>query len=180
MPSQNKPPTDTKQAESRTDNKQIVQRFMDECWNQGKLNVVSELVADNCRFHDPVFPNLTSGAQNLKTHIETCRRGFPDLRFAIDDTIAERNEVVIHWTATGTHKGTFLGMQPTNRKATVSGTSIYRIDGSKITEEWAHWNLMSMMEQLGLSAAPKADQAAKTGQGAAQGAGPGAERRAHA
>jgi steroid delta-isomerase-like uncharacterized protein len=153
---------------------------MDECWNQGKLNVVSELVADNCRFHDPVFPNLTSGAQNLKTHIETCRRGFPDLRFAIDDTIAERNEVVIHWTATGTHKGTFLGMQPTNRKATVSGTSIFRIDGSKITEEWAHWNLMSMMEQLGLSAAPKADQAAKAGQGAAQGAGPGAERRAHA
>jgi steroid delta-isomerase-like uncharacterized protein len=146
MPSTNKQPPD---------NKQIVRRFIDECWNNGKLNAVSELVADKCRFHDPVFPSLTSGAENIKNHIESCRRGFPDLKFTTDDTIAERNEVVIHWTANGTHRGTFLGMAPTNRKATVSGTTIYRIEGSKIAEEWAHWNLMSMMEQLGVKMAPQ-------------------------
>jgi steroid delta-isomerase-like uncharacterized protein len=146
MPSTNKQPPD---------NKQIVRRFIDECWNNGKLNAVSELVADKCRFHDPVFPSLTSGAENIKNHIESSRRGFPDLKFAIDDTIAERNEVVIHWTASGTHNGPFLGMQPTHRKATVSGTSIYRIEGSKIVEEWANWNLMSMMEQLGVGMAPR-------------------------
>jgi steroid delta-isomerase-like uncharacterized protein len=109
------------------------------------------------RFHDPVFPSLTSGADNIRNHIESSRRGFPDLKFTIDDTIAERNEVVIHWTASGTHKGAFLGMQPTNRKATVSGTSIYRTEDSKIAEEWAHWNLMSLMEQLGVRMAPQAE-----------------------
>jgi steroid delta-isomerase-like uncharacterized protein len=139
-----------------TDNKKVVQRFMEECWNQGKLNAISELVADNCRIHDPVFPSLTSGAQNLRNHIETCRRAFPDLRFTIDDTIAERDEVVHHWTGTGTHKGDFLGMHPTNRKATVSGTSIYKLQGSKIVEQWSHWNLMSMMEQLGMAAPAQA------------------------
>jgi steroid delta-isomerase-like uncharacterized protein len=148
MPSTNKQPPD---------NKQIVYRFIDECWNQGKLNVVSELVADKCRFHDPVFPSLTSGAENMRNHIESSRRGFPDLKFTIDDTIAERNEVVIHWTANGTHKGVFLGMQPTNRKAAVSGTSIYRIEGSKIVEEWANWNLMTMMEQLGVTMTPQSE-----------------------
>ena len=66
----------------------------------------------------------------------------------------------MHWTARGTHKGPFLGMQPTNKKATVSGTSIYRLEGSKIAEEWANWNLMSMMEQLGISSAPQ-DQTSK-------------------
>ena len=135
------------------DNKQIVRRFMDECWSQGKLDTVSELVAANCRLHDPVFPSLTSGADNLRRHIESCRNGFPDLKFTIDDTIAERNEVVLHWTGTGTHKAQFLGMQPTNKRVSVSGTTIFRIEGSKITEEWSHWNLMSMMEQLGLSVA---------------------------
>jgi steroid delta-isomerase-like uncharacterized protein len=146
MPSTNKQSPDTMQ---------IVRRFIDECWNNGKLNLVSELVAEKCRFHDPVFPSLTSGAENIKNHIESCRRGFPDLKFTTDDTISERNEVVIHWTASGTHRGTFLGMPPTNRKATVSGTTIYRIEGSKIVEEWAHWNLMSMMEQLGVRMAPQ-------------------------
>ncbi len=143
-----------------TDNRQIVQRFMDECWNQGNLNTVMELVANDCRYHDPVFPSLTSGAENLKNHIQTCRSGFPDLTFTIDDTIAERNEVVIHWTGTGTHKGEFLGMPPTNKKASVTGTSIFRIEGSKIVEEWASWNLMSMMEQLGIAAAPQAQSSA--------------------
>jgi steroid delta-isomerase-like uncharacterized protein len=134
-----------------TDNKQIVKRFMDECWSRGNLNTVMELVANNCRYHDPVFPSLTSGAENIKNHIQTCRNGFPDLMFTIDDTIAERDEVVVHWTANGTHKGQFLGMPPTNKKASVTGTSIFRLEGSKIAEEWANWNLMSMLEQLGLA-----------------------------
>jgi steroid delta-isomerase-like uncharacterized protein len=140
-----------------TDNKQIAHRFMDECWSQGKLEAIRELVSDGCSFHDPAFPSLTSGAENIRRHIETCRSGFPDLQFSVDDTIAERNEVVLHWTARGTHKAQFLGMQPTNRKAAVSGTSIFRIEGGKIVEQWADWNLMSLMEQLGVATLPKAE-----------------------
>jgi steroid delta-isomerase-like uncharacterized protein len=140
-----------------TDNKQIAQRFMEDCWSQGKLDAVRELVSSGCNFHDPAFPSLTSGADNIRRHIETCRSGFPDLKFSVDDTIAERNEVVLHWTARGTHKGQFLGMQPTNRKAAVSGTSIFRIDGGKIVEQWADWNLMSLMEQLGVATLPKTE-----------------------
>ena len=75
-----------------TDNRQIVQRFMDECWNQGNLNTVMELVANDCRYHDPVFPSLTSGAENIKNHIQTCRSGFPDLTFTTDDTIATTHQ----------------------------------------------------------------------------------------
>jgi steroid delta-isomerase-like uncharacterized protein len=141
------------------DNKQISQRFIDECWNQGKMDVLAQLLTEECRYHDPVFPSLTGGAQNIRTHLETCRKAFPDLKFTIDDTIAERNEVVNHWTVTGTHKGDFLGMPPTNRKATVSGISISRIEGSRIAEMWASWNLMSLMQQLGIvpaAAEPKA------------------------
>ncbi len=159
MPPQNTQPTD---------NRQIVQRFMDECWSQGNLNTVMELVANDCRYHDPVFPSLTSGAENIKNHIQTCRNGFPDLTFATDDTIAERNEVVVHWTGTGTHKGEFLGMPPTNKKASVTGTSIFRIEDGKIVEEWANWNLMSMMEQLGIAMAPQAQSSATKAESKAQ------------
>jgi steroid delta-isomerase-like uncharacterized protein len=146
MPQQNNSPEE---------NKQVVRRFVEECWNQGSLNKVSELLADQVRFHDPVFPNMSPGIQNIKNHIETTRKAFPDLRFTINDTIAERDEVVVHWTAHGTHKGQFLGMQPTNRKATIDGTSIYRLEGSKITEAHANWNLATMMAQLGIIEVPK-------------------------
>lgn len=136
-------------------NKKIVQRFMEECWNRGNLNVASELLADQVRYHNPVFPNLNAGVQNIKQHIETCRRAFPDLHFTIDDTIAERDEVVLHWTSRGTHMGPFLGMQTTNRKFAVSGTSIYRVAGNKIVEFYVNWNLATMMAQLGIVELPK-------------------------
>jgi steroid delta-isomerase-like uncharacterized protein len=138
-----------------SENKDIARRFMDECWSQGKLETVRELVADECRYHDPAFPTLTSGAKNIERHISTCRTAFPDLTFNVEDMIAERNEVVIHWVARGTHKSTFLGMPATNRTATVSGTSIFRIEDRKIAEQWSDWNLMSLMEQLGMAKIPE-------------------------
>jgi steroid delta-isomerase-like uncharacterized protein len=146
MPQQNQTPEQ---------NKQVVHRFVEECWNKGNLDKASEYLADQVRFHDPVFPNLNAGIQNTKDHIELCRRAFPDLKFTINDTIAERNEVVLNWTVRGTHKGQFLGMQPTNRHATIDGTSIYRLDGSKIAEAHANWNLAGLMAQLGVVEVPR-------------------------
>ena len=143
------------QTQSSDQNKKIVQRFVEECWNKGNLNTASEFLSDRVRFHDPVFPNLNAGIQNVKNHIEGCRKSFPDINFTIDDTIAERNEVVLHWTARGTHRGPFLGMQPTNRKVTVNGTSIYRLEADRIVEEYANWNLATMMAQLGVVELPK-------------------------
>jgi steroid delta-isomerase-like uncharacterized protein len=139
---------------STEDNKEIVRRFMEECWNKGDKNAMRDLIADKCRYHDPAFP----GVENLQQHITSCRNAFPDLRFTIEDMIGERNEVVVHWTVRGTHKGPFLGMQPTNRPCTVSGTSISRMEGGKVIEHWADWNVMTLMEQLGMSATPGAEE----------------------
>ena len=143
------------QNQNTEQNKHVVQRFVEECWNRGNLNKASEFLADQVRFHDPVFPNLNSGIQSIKNHIEGTRKAFPDLKITIDDTIAERNEVVLHWTARGTHQGQFLGMQPTQRKVTIDGTSIYRLEGEKIAESYANWNLATMMAQLGVAEVPK-------------------------
>jgi steroid delta-isomerase-like uncharacterized protein len=136
-------------------NKRIVYRFIDECWNKGDLSSVHELMSPCCRFHDPVFPHLAAGAESMRHHIETCRKGFPDLKFTIDDTISERDEVVLHWTVVGTHKGEFLGIAPTNIKTYITGTSIFRVESRMIVEEWSNWNLMSLMEQLGVAPTPQ-------------------------
>jgi steroid delta-isomerase-like uncharacterized protein len=133
------------------DNKKMARRLMEEVWNKGREEVVDELISPKCRFHDPVFPSMTSGLENYKAHIRNCRSGFPNLKFTIEDAIAERNEVVIRWVAHGTHRGNFLGMSPTNKSANVQGTSISRFERGKIVEVWVDWNLLSLLEQLGLA-----------------------------
>ena len=131
-------------------NKKVVHRFIEECWNGGDLSSVPELIAWHCLYHDPVFPHMSAGVESMQHHIQRSRKAFPDIRFTITDTVAEGDEVVLHWTAEGTHRGEFLGIAPTNQKALVAGTSIYRIQDGKIVEEWVNWNLMSLMQQLGL------------------------------
>jgi steroid delta-isomerase-like uncharacterized protein len=137
------------------ENKAIARRIMEVAWSKGDLSVVDECVSIDCRLHDPVFPQVTAGAGSLKEHITACREAFPDLRFSVDDMVAERDEVVIHWTARGTHRGGFLGMAPTNRSATITGTSIFRIENEKLIENWSDWNLLSLLQQLGISMVPK-------------------------
>lgn len=138
------------------ENKKIARKLMEEAWNKGRPDVLDQIMSPRCRFHDPVFPSLKEGAENYGEHMQTSRTAFPDLNFTIDDTIAERNEVVLHWTARGTHRGTFLGMPATNKVGTVSGTSILRIENGKIVECWSDWNLLTLMEQLGLASPVRA------------------------
>lgn len=142
------------------ENKNIARKLMEECWNRGKLDALDEVMAPGCRFHDPVFPTLREGSENFKQHIRTSRKGFPDLNFTIEDEIAERNEVVVHWRARGTHRDSFLGMPATNKKGDVHGTSILRMEKGKIVEMWSDWNLLSLLEQLGLAGAAQPAAAA--------------------
>jgi len=142
-------------------NKEIARRFFDECLNQGKVERLDQYIAKDCRYHDPAFPSLKSGINDLESHIAMCRKAFPDLRFSMDDMIAERDEVVVHWTANGIHQGQFLGVPATRRIASVGGTSIYRIKNQKIAEQFADWNLLTLLEQLGAATVPRMQATAR-------------------
>ena len=52
---------------STTENKEIARRFMEECWNQGDKRAMRDLIADNCRYHDPVFPGVENLPQDRKS-----------------------------------------------------------------------------------------------------------------
>ncbi len=143
------------------ENKQLVRKLYEECWNKGKLDVIGQIVSSDCRLHDPVFPSLGAGVEGLRKHIQMNRAAFPDLHFKIDDMIAERDEVVVHWTGRGTQEGPFLGLAPTKRTGSVSGTSICRIKNGKIVEGWTDWNVTTLLEQLGIAVSPKLSLAAR-------------------
>ncbi len=145
------------------ENKTIARKLFEDAWNIGQMDELETLVSTSCRFHDPVFPSMAPGVDSLRQHIRLYRNAFPDLKYTIDDVIAERNEVVVHWTMRGTQRNSFLGMAPTHRTASISGTTIDRIENRKIVEQWSEWNLLSLMEQLGLATAPKQEVSASIG-----------------
>jgi predicted ester cyclase len=64
--------------------------------------------------------------------------------------------VATRFTSRGTHRGTFMGAEPTNKELSWTGITIECISPEgKIVESWANWDMMGMMRQLGLVHAPE-------------------------
>jgi predicted ester cyclase len=82
----------------------------------------------------------------------------PDLHFTLDDLIVEGDKAVARYTATGTHKGVYRGIPPTNKKVTVWGIVIDRFVGGKFVESWSRMDTLSLMQQLGAVPTPKKEK----------------------
>ena len=75
---------------------------------------------------------------------------FPDLRFTIEDLIAEGDKVVYRYSATGTHKGDLSGIAATEKMVTITGMVISRILNGKVQEDWEQTDMLGLMQQLGV------------------------------
>jgi steroid delta-isomerase-like uncharacterized protein len=130
-------------------NKTVSRRLVEEAFNQGKLDVIEELVAPAFVSHDPLTGD-TKGPEGTREVIEGYRSAFPDLKITVEDQLAERDLVATRWTAKGTHKGELLGIAPTGKESTVTGLTIDRIKDGKIVESWNNWDTLGMLRQLGI------------------------------
>lgn len=138
----------TKKSDIAADNKAIVERLV-EIWNTGDLSMADEIFAADFVNHDPTLPNVT-GIENYKTWIAENRAAFPDVHIEVHDMIAEGDRAASRWTVTGTHKGEFSGIPPTEVQVTVTGMSIHHLVNGRIVEAWWCYDTLGMMQQLGV------------------------------
>ena len=130
------------------ENKAIVRRWV-EAFNAGNVDAVDELVTDSYVRHDPNSPEV-HGPEEEKQLIAMYRSAFPDLRFTIEDMVAEGDKVVIRVGISATHKGELLGIPPTENRLTLSAIELYRLAEGKIDEQWVQVDTLGMMQQLGV------------------------------
>ncbi len=131
------------------ENKAVAQRWIEEAWNKGDLAIVDELIASSYVLHDPTRPGLR-GREGIKASISMFRTAFPDLHFTIEDQIAEGDKVVIRYIVQGTHRGPLMGIAATGKQGTLTGMDIYRIADGQIEEAWSNWDMLRMLQQMGV------------------------------
>ncbi|MGH3085896.1 MAG: ester cyclase [Rubrobacteraceae bacterium] len=144
---------------SAEENKAAARRFFVDAFGEGKLEVLDEILAADAVAHDPANPQYTGGSESAKGLVSMYRSAFPDLRFEIDDMISEGDMVATRWTASGTHEGDLPDIPATGRRSTVSGITIDRFEGGKVTESWTNWDTLGMLQQLGVIPAPETAEA---------------------
>ena len=85
-----------------------------------------------------------------KQFIVGLSKAFPDLHFQIEDIVAEGDKVAYRLTVSGTHKGEFQGIPPTNKYVSFSSTGISNVVDGNATEDWVEADIMGLMQQLGV------------------------------
>ena len=77
------------------------------------------------------------------------RTAFPDVKFVVEEMIAEGSIVAARYRWQGTHQGSFLGIAPTGRRLSVRGMEFYRVEGGRVLERWDLSDEFGMLTQLG-------------------------------
>ena len=56
---------------------------------------------------------------------------------------------------TGTHLGPLEAVSATGKKVMVKDVDLWRLEGGKIVESWAHFDQPGLLQQLGVLAIPE-------------------------
>ena len=126
-------------------NKQVVRRLYEDCINRGKPELLAELVSDEF-----VGEKGGRGPSGFASTIEELRAGFPDIRFSLQDLVAEGDRVAIRWTWEATHTGTFRAWAPSGKRVTNSGIAIYGLEQGRIVRVSLETDRLGVLQQIGV------------------------------
>ncbi|WP_082391354.1 ester cyclase [Jiulongibacter sediminis] len=127
-------------------NREVVKKYH-EVWSNGQVNELDNILAPDfvCHF---IAGIEWKGIEGANASISGHRISFPDWNEEIVDMISEGDRVVTRFRSTGTHQGTFNGLDSTGREVAIYETAIYRIADGKIAEQWGFPDEVSLNNQL--------------------------------
>jgi steroid delta-isomerase-like uncharacterized protein len=138
-------------------NVQLMRRWFQEIWNEGRVQTIYDLMAPDAVAHGQRgAESEIRGPKEFENFVQEIRGAFTDIAITVEDVFGAGDKVVLRWLGRMTHTGDALGMPSTGRKVISRGITIARIVDGKIVEGWDNWDQLGMLEQLGVYKQPLA------------------------
>jgi predicted ester cyclase len=126
----------------------LVRRFYDELWNEWRLDLADELLAEAVRFRGSLgFEGEGRGA--FKGYVETVRAAFPDWHNRVEDLLVDGDRAVTRMTWRGTHLGPLGRLEPTGVQVEYPGAAFFHVVQGSIREAWVVGDTWPMWRALG-------------------------------
>ncbi|CAL9465874.1 ester cyclase [Streptomyces cellulosae] len=130
-------------------------RFFEVVTASYDLSPLADLVEEDYHDHDPKNEQDVVGLKALTRELDGWRASF-DFRFRVEDRMAQGDRVCTRWTWEGIHKGDFLDIPATGKRATMTGMTVLRFSPSgKIAEGWWEYDRLGLLGQLGVLEPPE-------------------------
>jgi steroid delta-isomerase-like uncharacterized protein len=141
---------------SAKQNIQLMRRWFQEVWNEGRTQTVYDLLSPNSVARGQTGPqDEIHGPAEFVQFVQRIRTAFPDINLTIEDAIGAQDKVVVRWLGVMTHSGDSLPIPATGKPVRITGISIARILNGQIVEGWDNWDQLGMWEQLGVYKRPE-------------------------
>jgi predicted ester cyclase len=113
------------------------------CCNAHRFEDLAEFVAD-----DVVINGTDRGLDTYAGNLRAVVRSFPDYHWALRHLLVDPPWIAVHLTDTGTHRGSFNGVQATGRAVSTPEFAIYRVAAGRIAEVWGMAFHVQLLEQI--------------------------------
>jgi predicted ester cyclase len=126
--------------------KENFRRLMSET-HEGNLGIIDEIVDEDVVTHG-FFGMDATNRDEYKEFFVGFGSAFGDQEFVIQDLIAEEDLLVVHFSISAVHQGRILGVEPTGKGLSWTGTAIDRYEDGKIVEAWLYPDYLAILDQL--------------------------------
>jgi hypothetical protein len=126
-------------------NKQKVRLFVELVWNEGRLELIDDLIADDYVGRVPCLEIAVLGPQGVNRLVSSRRRAHPDLHVKIQDQLAEDDRVATRWHAT---TKAAAARDAGGRTPCYAGISIIRLLAGKQVDSHTEYTKLAHSEEL--------------------------------
>jgi len=126
-------------------NQDLVRQLFEDGFNRDQGSVIERLIGA-----EYIDATGERGPSAFKQTMSRLRAAFPDLTYTIDDILGEGDAVAVRWHWTGTHRGPFRGVAPTERSVTNTGNAIFRVRGGQIVAAALETDRLGFLQSIGV------------------------------
>jgi steroid delta-isomerase-like uncharacterized protein len=128
-------------------NIEIITRF-ELAFRAGDQTTIDELCDAGFVDHNPA-PDHEATLAGFKQKVAGFAAVFPDLEEDLQDIVASGDTVATRWVLTGSQQKDFMGIHAIGQRIRVEGMNFYRLKDGLVTDIWAQFDSVGLMQQIG-------------------------------
>jgi predicted ester cyclase len=126
----------------REENRWLYLSYLEFC-NEHDVERMASFYAPTIKVNDVPMDPATVAAQ-----FPPLFSAFPDWHWEIRHLVVDGDNIAVHFTVTGSHRGLFREIEATGRRVTTSEFTVYRVEDGRFAEVWDLTDLEAMMKQI--------------------------------
>ncbi len=116
-----------------------------ECCNEHDVDRMASFYTSTIKVNDvPMSP------AGVAAQFAPLFSAFPDWHWEMRHLVVDGDYIALHFTVTGTHRGSFQGIKATGRWVTTVEFTLYRLEDDKFAEVWDLTDMDAVMRKITL------------------------------